>query len=119
MYSTIDSDVTKPTMDSSSSPPTQSRYCLTEAQLNRLYRLINDAKTSEQAFNDGITQLWRFLLGDDCFDEGNPQIQCTMHAIPRAQSVKILYWLCDKAGPLGSTSIGLNYINISPSSYDE
>ena len=86
--------------------------------MEELTALISKGKVDGPHFEQIMMKLWRFILGEDCFSTDAPPIQCTMHAIPKKQSEKILEHMLVAAGPHG-TSVGLNYINIAPSTYDE
>ena len=86
--------------------------------MEELTALINKGNVDGPHFEQIMMKLWRFILGEDCFDEGKPSISCMAHAIPKRQSEKILERMLVAAGPHG-TGVGLNYINIAPSTFDE
>lgn len=84
-----------------------------------LFVLIDSGNMNGDHFQDVMLKLWKMILGETCFDPSAPAINCMDHSIPKAQSLAILSRMCDRAGPLGSAQVGMSYINIAPSTFEE
>lgn len=98
----------------------RTNHLLSPQQVDKLMKLITDThaekKDPANTFSVFIMQLWREILGEDCFENGE-QIQCTKHAIEKEISQKLLQHLINTVGEFDRARVGLNYINIGPSSW--
>jgi hypothetical protein len=99
----------------------RTNHFLTTEQVASLKKLITDTHAAKKdpanTFSVFIMALWRELLGQDCFDDGKGQIQVTTHAIQRDVSLDLLQHLIAIVGEQDRARVGLNYVNIGPSTW--